>query len=148
MKTQVTLFFLALLALGTAGAQSLPDAPRAHLDRTEKVLLIADAAVRGLDVYSTHWALQAGNKEATLPGWIVNHPPIMALYSGGIVASQYFVARKLSSRHRKLAHLITAVDISVTAPFAVHNLFLPVCVSPNVYTVQGCQVPVPGVTYK
>jgi hypothetical protein len=120
-------------------AQGLPDAPQ-RLDRTEWALLATDAAVRGLDVYSTHWAMKAGNKDV-LPSWIANHPPVMALYSGGIVAGQYYMARKLFPRHRKLAHLITAVDISITAPFAVHNLFLPVCVAPNIYTAQGCQAP-------
>ncbi len=123
-------------------AQSFPDAPTQRLDKTEWALLASDAAARGLDVYSTHWALTAGNKEGTLPGWIANHPPVMALYSGSIVVAQYWTARKLFAHgHRKLAYVITATDVSVTAPFAVHNLFLPVCVAPNIYTVNGCQVP-------
>jgi hypothetical protein len=134
---------LLLFSVAALGQETKP-----HIDKTEWALLAADASARSLDVYSTHWALKAGNKEGTLPGWIADHPPVMALYSGGMVAGQYFVARKLSPRHRKLAHFITAMDITVTAPFAVHNLFLPVCVSPNVYTAQGCQVPTPGVTYK
>ncbi len=141
----VALMFAAVRSV----AQTLPEAPKPHLDRTEWALLAADAGARGLDVYSTHWAESAGNKEATLPGWIANHTPVMVLYSGGIVAAQYYVARKLfAHHHRKWAYAMTAADISITAPFAVHNLFLPVCVSPNVYTVQGCQAPVPGVTYK
>ena len=140
--------YLWILLLCVQAFGQLPEAPKPHLDKTEWALLAADAAVRGLDVYSTHWALQAGNKEGTLPGWIVNHPPVMALYGGSIVAAQYVAARKLSPRHRKLAHLITALDVSVTAPFAVHNLFLPVCIAPNVYLSTGCQAPVPGVTYR
>lgn len=140
--------YLWILLLCVPAYGQPPEAPKPHLDKTEWALLATDAAVRGLDVYSTHWAMKAGNKEGTLPGWVVNHPSVMTLYSGGMVAGQYLVARKLSRHHRTLAHLITAVDISVTAPFAVHNLYLPVCVSPNVYTAQGCQVPVPGVTYK
>jgi len=105
-------------------------------------------AARGLDVYSTHWAESVGNKEGTLPGWIANHSPVMALYSGGVVYAQYWLARKLfAHHHRKLAYALTAADASVTAPFAVHNLFLPVCLAPNVYLAAGCQSPTPGVAY-
>jgi hypothetical protein len=73
----------------------------------------------------------------------------MALYSGGIVATQYYVARKLfAHHHRRLAYVLTAADISITAPYAVHNLFLPVCVAPSVYLSTGCQAPVSGVVYR
>lgn len=134
----LVLFVLA----GAAQAQTLRDAPKPRLDKIEWSLLAADADARGLDVYSTHWAESAGNQEATLPGWIANHPPVMALYSGSIVAAQYFVARKLFARgHRKLAYAMTAADLSVTAPYAIHNLFLPVCVAPDIYTTEGCQAP-------
>ena len=136
MRRLVLILFVAVSAYGQNPGENLP-----RFDKTEWALLASDAAARGLDVYSTHWALKAGNKEGTLPGWIVNHPPVMALYSGGIVAGQYYVARKLFPRHRNLAHLITVMDVSVTAPYAVHNLLLPVCVSPNIYTVNGCQAP-------
>lgn len=39
-------------------------------------------------------------------------------------------------------------DVAITAPSAIHNLFLPVCVAPNVYLSTGCQAPVSGVIYK
>lgn len=134
----LVLFVLA----GAAQAQTLREAPKPRLDKIEWSLLAADAGARGLDVYSTHWAESAGNKEATLPAWIANHPPVMALYSGGIVAAQYFVARKLFAHgHRRLAYAMTAADLSVTAPYAIHNLFLPVCVAPDIYTTKGCQAP-------
>lgn len=140
---------LILLSATLGSAQVLPEAPKPNLDRTEWTLLAADAAVRGLDVYSTHWALKAGNKEGTLPDWIVEHPPVMALYSGSIMVAQYFVARHLFNHgHRRLAHLITAADVSITGTYAVHNLFLPVCVAPNVYLASGCQAPEPGVIYQ
>jgi hypothetical protein len=143
------LFAFVLVFANIGSAQSLADAPTPHLDRAEWALLATDAAARGFDVYSTHWAESAGNKERTLPGWIANHPPVMALYSGGMVYAQYWVARRLSAhRHRKLAHVMTLADISITAPFAIHNLFLPVCKAPNVYLASGCQAPVPGVIYK
>ena len=129
---------LMLVLLGVGHAQ-LPEAPKPHFDKTEWALLATDAAARGLDVYSTHWAEQAGNKEGTLPGWIANHPPVMALYSGGVVYAQYWMARRLFAHgHKKWAYAVTAADISVTAPFAIHNLYLPVCKSPDIYTSTGC----------
>ncbi len=137
-----SLIFALVMFAAHASAQVLPDAPSRHIDRTEWALLATDATVRGLDVYSTYRMQSAGNKEGTLPGWIANHPPVMALYSGGIVYGQYWVARKLSAHgHRKLAHVVTTADITITAPFAIHNLFLPTCTAPNIYTVHGCQAP-------
>lgn len=136
-----TVILVLLLCAANTFAQSI-EAPKPQLDKTEWALLAADAGARGLDVYSTHWAESAGNKEATLPGWIANHPPVMALYSGGIVAVQYLVACKLFAHgHRKLAYAITTADLSITTPYAIHNLFLPVCVAPNIYTTKGCQAP-------
>lgn len=127
----------------------MPDAPKPHLDRLEWSLLATDAAARGLDVYSTHYATSRGAQETVLPGWIANHAPIMALYSGGEVAAQYWIARKLvAHHHRKLAYVVTMEDVAITAPSAIHNLFLPVCVAPNVYLSTGCQAPVSGVIYK
>lgn len=130
---------LALLLLLVPVASAQTNTPR--IDRAEWALLAADASARGFDVYSTHRALSGGNQEATLPGWIVNHPPVMAAYSGGIVLGQYYVARKLTPRHRKLAYLITAVDVSFTAPFAVRNLYMPLCASGEIDTRYGCQAP-------
>lgn len=147
MKT-LTLCALIVCAASLSG-QTLPDAPKPHLDRMEWSLLATDAAARSLDVYSTHRALQAGNKERVLPGFIANHPPVMAFYSGGMVFTQYWIARKLSAHHHsKLAHVVTAVDVALTAPSAIRNLFLPVCVAPNVYLATGCQAPAAGVTYR
>jgi hypothetical protein len=135
------LMMLAIFAMRIS-AQSLPNAPKPRLDKTEWALLASDAAVRGVDVYSTHWAEAAGNKERCLPGFIANHTPVMALYSGGVVYSQYRIAKKLTNHHhQKWAHAISAVDIAVTAPSAIHNFYLPVCVAPAVYTSTGCQQP-------
>ncbi len=111
MKTFALLF---LLLVPMVFAQT--DRPR--FDRTEWALLSADAAVRGLDMYSTHRAL-----------------------SGGIVLGQYYAARKLFPRHRTLAYLITAADVSITAPFAVRNLYMPLCASGYIDTIHGCQAP-------
>jgi len=145
---KLIVFTLMTLALRIS-AQSLPEAPKPHLDRTEWALLATDAAARGLDVYSTNWAQRAGNKEGTLPGWIAKHPPVMALYSGGMVYAQYWVARKLlAHRHRKLAYAMTATDISITAPFAIHNLLLPVCTAPYIYLASGCHPRIPSATHQ
>jgi hypothetical protein len=133
-----TFALLLLLLVSVASAQTKATE---RVDRTEWALLSADAAARGLDVYSTHRALNGGNREATLPGWIVNHPPVMAAYSGGIVLGQYYAARKLFPHHRKLAHLITAADVAITAPFAVRNLYMPLCASGYIDTIHGCQAP-------
>jgi len=139
--------FALLLCVSSlaAAARSLPEAPKPRLNKTEWSLLAADAAARGLDVYSTHWAESAGNKEGTLPGWIANHPPVMALYSGGSLAIQYYVARKLFAHgHRRWAYALTAADVSITAPSAVHNLLLPECAAPEIDTRHGCQPPTPS----
>lgn len=112
---------------------------RPKIDRTEWALLASDAAARGLDLYSTHRALAGGNREVALPGWIADHGPVMALYSGGIVAGQYYAARKLR-HHPKLAHFITGADVSITLPSAVRNLYMRVCGPGEIDTVIGCAV--------
>lgn len=112
---------------------------RPKIDRTEWALLASDAAARGLDVYSTHRALAAGNREVVLPGWIADHVPVMALYSGGIVAGQYYTARRLR-RHPRLAHLIAGADVSITLPSAVRNLYMRMCGPGEIDTAHGCGV--------
>ena len=149
LEMKTLLAFVLTLFAAHLSAQSLINAPtpRPHLDRTEWALLASDAAARGLDVYSTHWALKAGNKEENLPGWIADHPPVMALYSGGVVAGQYYVARQLFKHgHRRWAYAITAMDIIIDAPPAIHNLFLPVtpsCHPPDVLNAGRCIFPWP-----
>lgn len=130
------LIFIALMLFAVrTSAQMLPDAPKPHLDRTEWALLATDAAVRGLDAYSTHYAISRGATEVVLPGWIANHAPVMALYSGGVVCAQYWVARKLiAHHHRKLAYVVAAADVAITAPSAIHNLLPP---SGAVYPASG-----------
>jgi hypothetical protein len=139
----IALLVLALIEVQahSQSSQSLPEAPNLHFNKTEWTLLATDAATRSLDVYSTHWALSVGNREATLPRWIANHPPVMVIYSGGIVGAQYYVARKLFQHHlRRWAYAITATDITIDAPVAIHNLFMPVCTGPYTATASGCQV--------
>lgn len=124
-----------------AFVQTPADAPRLpRFDKTEWTLLATDAAVRGLDVYSTHRMLWYGNREANMPVWIAKRPAAMSLFSGGIVMVQFCAARKLfAHHHRKWAYLVTAADISIDAPSAIHNLVLPSCVGPSTSAAGGCQ---------
>ena len=113
----------AVIIVGSVVAKGqLPDAP---MDRTEKVLLLSDVASRSLDVYSTRQMLNNGYREIVLPRFIADHTPVMAAYSGATVAADWWVARQLEKRgHRKLAHVMTLVDIGQDLPWAVHNLCL------------------------
>ena len=103
-----------------------PEAPKPQqIDHVEWGLLATDAGVRGLDVYSTHHMLQNGNRELFLPSAIADHVPAMAVYSAGTVVVDWYFSRMLTRHHhRRWAHLLTSVDISTTAPWAVHNLYL------------------------
>jgi hypothetical protein len=116
--TELSALMLMFFAAHASGP-TLPDTPDApkretRFNRTEWSLLATDAAVRGPNVFSTRWALQAGNKETTLPGWMVNHSQVMALYPSAIVGTEYQAARKLfAHRHRKLANAVTVADLAV-----------------------------------
>ena len=119
---KITPFVLLLSA--TLHAQ-IPDAPQLHhIDRVEWTLLATDAATRSLDVYSTHKMLANEGREILLPGFVANHPAVMGAVEAGYVMGHAWMAKKLSARHRKLAHVLTAVDIGIDAPWAIHNLFL------------------------
>lgn len=123
MKTAIILA-LAASALSVYG--QLPDAPKPHIDKAEIALLAADAGARALDVYSTHQMLQNGNRELFLPKVIASHPATMAAFSGGMVAMDYFAARRLERhRHKRMAHLATMIDAGSVLPWAIHNLYLP-----------------------
>jgi hypothetical protein len=124
------IFLWLLLALGfgiialVAEAQ-LPDAPKPHRNRVEFALLAADAASRGLDVYSTRRMIANGHKELFLPQAIAKRPAAMAAMEAGYLALQYWAARKLEkTHHRKLARIALAIDIGQDAPWAIRNLYL------------------------
>ena len=112
-------------ALGQDVRQELPEAPRPQRDRLELSLLLANAGIRTLDVYSTHRMLVQGNHEILLPQAIAGHAWSMVTYSAGTVTLDWWATRQLERRgHRKLARLVTIIDIGQDAPWAVHNLFL------------------------
>ena len=106
-------------AHGTAQTKAKP-----AIDKTEWALLAADASVRSLDAYSTRRGFARGDRETVLPNFIVDNDAAMASFSAGVVSIEYLVARKLNRHHRNIAHLITLIDVSITAPSAVHNLYV------------------------
>ena len=117
-------FVVSVVVMGQLAKCQLPEAPR-PMDRTEKVLLLSDVASRSLDVYSTRQMLNNGYREIVLPRFIADHTPVMAAYSSATVLADYWLARRLERRgHRKLAHVMTLVDIGQDLPWAVHNLCL------------------------
>jgi len=114
-----SLFAIALV-------QKPKPAPAPHIDRIDWALLAADAGVRTLDVYSTRRMLQDGNREKFLPGFVVNHTPVLAATEGGAVALNYLAVRFLEKHHHgKLAKIAVSIDIADDAPWAIHNLYLP-----------------------
>ena len=113
----------ALLAIVSA----LPQAPQPQpkFGIADWSLIATDASVRALDVISTHRMLTQGDHELILPKFIANHTPVMAAYSSGCVASDYFWARTLTKHHHpKLARLVVAVDASQDAFWAIKNITL------------------------
>jgi hypothetical protein len=88
---------------------------------------MGDSAARGLDVYSTHRALSCTcNHEVELPGFIAKHTPVMAAYSASEVVLQFWVYRKLSPRHPKLAHAVTMFDLTATSASVARNFTMHV----------------------
>jgi len=128
----IALIFSFLVAfVSTVNAESfvqtLPDAPAGHhqpIGRTDWSLLAADASARALDIYSTHWMLQQGDHEMFLPDAISHHVPVMAAYSAGVVALDWFAMRKLERKRPRLAHLILASNAVQDGFWALRNLTL------------------------
>ena len=127
MGDNPTLFglLLALLVFGSlAHAQGLPDAPKP--DRVEFGLLVADAGIRSLDVYSTNRCLGQGNREMFLPAAIASRPAAMAAVEAADIAAVSWLARRMEKRgHRRAARILTLIDFAQDAPWAIHNLYLP-----------------------
>ena len=115
---------LLLLITSPLFAQIGPPVHKPAVDKAEWALLAADASSRALDVYSTHRALSNGHPEMFLPNAIASHTPAMAAYSAGTVALDWYVAHRLGPHHRRLAHILTMIDIAQDAPWAINNLFL------------------------
>lgn len=122
------LLFAVMLVAEPLVSQTLPEAPKPHLDRIDWTLLASDAGARALDGYSTLNMLKKNNHEKFLPGFVVRHAPALAAFEGGMLTLNYFAARKLARHHHpKLAKLVIAADVIQVYPWAIHNLTLPVC---------------------
>ena len=122
------LLFAIILVAEPLSSQTLPEAPKPHLDRIDWALLASDAGARALDGYSTLKMLGNNNHEKFLPAFVVNHAPALAAFEGGMLTLNYFAARNLASHHHaKLAKLVIAADVIQVYPWAIHNLTLPVC---------------------
>jgi hypothetical protein len=116
---------------GPAAAEAIPATGpgpatiRPHLTHLTWALLAADAASRGLDVYSTRRMIANGHRELFLPQAIAKQPAAMAAMEAGDLALQYWAARRLEkAHHRKLARIALAIDIGQDAPWAIRNLYL------------------------
>jgi hypothetical protein len=117
-----------LLVTLPAAAETLPEAPKPHLDRADWALLASDAGARALDTYSTRWSLCRGNHEMFLPGFVANHTAALAAFEGGMVTVDYYAARNLTRRHHpRLARFVLAADGLQVWPWAIHNLTIPRC---------------------
>jgi len=107
----------------------IPEAPvpnKPAPDRLLRSLLFADLASRALDCYSTRRMLNRGDHEILLPKAIAGNSWSMAAFSGVMVASNWWIARKLKrSHHNRLAKWLTLADLAADAPWAIHNLYLP-----------------------
>lgn len=116
-----------------------PQSKKNGVGRSIKFLLVADAATRALDGYSTVRMLRnrcngdltvpVCNEEMFLPDFITRSRGGVYGYEGGVWLAQAFVVHKLAKHHHRLARFIPTFDIVTTLPFAVHNLRLPV--NPN-----------------
>jgi hypothetical protein len=69
--------------------------------------------------------LARGGHEMVLPGFVAGHTTAMAAYSGGVVALQYWGARRLEARGpRRMAKWLLTVDATGTMPWAVRNFWV------------------------
>ena len=116
---EATIIALCLIGCKAVGCQERP-----KLDKTEFALLAADAGSRVLDVYSTHQMIENGHREMFLPAAIASRPAAMAALEAADVAGVWWVSKRLGVHHRKLAHVLTLVDIGQDLPWAIRNLTL------------------------
>ena len=101
----------------------VPNPPK--MDKIQWSLIAADAGVRGLDAYSTHWALSHNNVEDYLPSGLAENNAAMWVYSESIVAINGFVSWELVRHHHpRWAKVVQCVDIGYDLPMGIHNLNL------------------------
>ncbi len=142
MISKIPALLLFVLMSAPVFTQSLPDTPQPQppaLNRVDWALLAADAGARGLDVVSTKQMLSRGCQEQIMPDAIARNTPAMAVYSGGIVTLDWFVARELTRHHHhKLARAWIIADGGSTLGASIHNFTLG---KPVVHSCPGTAAP-------
>jgi hypothetical protein len=113
-----------------------PDSRKSEIAKSIRFLMVADAATRALDGYSTARMLRnrcngdltipVCNEEMFLPDFITQSKGAIFGYESGVWLAQAFIVHRVAKHHPRVARLIPALDIATTLPFAVNNLRLPV----------------------
>jgi hypothetical protein len=121
----ITTFLTAALCVATSLAAQLPDAPRAHLDRTEKAALAASAVGMSLDGLSTERCLGTPPcTEAIMPRFVVsNRNRLAVLESAGWVA-EVLTVRRYGARHRRAMVAALFGQAAVESALAANNFRL------------------------
>jgi hypothetical protein len=126
---------LSLVALAVDGQEPTPKPRR---DRIRLAFLITDAAIRGLDVYSTQRMLSHGGHEMLMPGQIAGNPALMSGLEASDIIGVWRLGKRLAGHgtephgaHPELARWLRvrapqlpAADAAADAPWAIRNLFL------------------------
>jgi len=72
---------------------------------------------------------------------VANHAPVLAAYSAGVVALDWWGVRELERRHHaRWAHALPVIDIANDLPWAIRNLYLG-CPRPS-FNPSGPGLPV------
>lgn len=113
--------------IGVNNTRLGPAHTKRRVDFAQWTLVGVDAAMRGLDVYSTRRMLECScNHEKFLPDWASRSTPVLVGLEGATVIGNYELAKFLERHHHsRLARLVPAIDAVQVAPWAIHNLFLP-----------------------
>ena len=117
----ILLFSLTL----PAAAARIPDAPQPRLPLTDKLLLGIVVAGRAGDAISTHQFLMAGDKEGSLPNWVVCTQSRMWTYSMAVAGGQIIVSQLLLRHHQvRIARTLEVMHAAFIWDTVVHNQLL------------------------
>jgi hypothetical protein len=113
--------------LAVNNTQLRPTHAKRQVDFAQWTLVSVDAAMRGLDIYSTRRMLECScNHEKFLPDWVSQSTPALVGLEGATVIGNYALGKFLERHHHsRLARLVPAIDAVQVAPWSIHNLFLP-----------------------
>ena len=108
-----------------AAAARLPHSPQPRLHVTDKLLLGIVVAGRAGDAISTHQFLMAGDKESSLPHWVVCTQSRMWTYSMAVAAGQMVVSRLLLRHHQlRVARTLELIHAAFIWDTVIHNELL------------------------